>query len=295
MADEIDPNRVGLWLYVFAMTANTYFNPPGVPQPGGSYSHGADNPPDSRLLYTAGQVGIAADGSTPEDFFEQADLAWDNIGKILRDVEMTAADIIRVNHFLTIPDGVADPFADLVIPYDKGVANKHLGDVRPPSTLVFIPALVAPAFLLEVEVVAAAAPQGGSAHTPAIRFFDPDDVAPPVGAYSQGAVISADARVLHTAGQVGAAADGSVPDDIAAQAENTFRNLVGVMAGDDMTPQDIAKIRVFLTDIGDLATYREAREAFLGNARPASTLIEIEALAMPELKIEVEVVCAKNT
>jgi len=274
--------------------SNNYFNPDGVARPGGNYMHGAEYPAGSRVLYSAGQVGITADGATPDDFFEQADIAWQSIGKILRDADMTAADIIRVNHFLTVPADIGDPFQDLVIPYDSGVAAKHLAGNKPASTLVFIPALVMPQFRLEVEIVAAAAPRTGNQTTPTIRFFDPDDIGPPVGAYSQGAEISATARLLHTAGQVGAAADGSVPQGFAAQAENTFRNLVGVIEGDGMSPADIAKIRVFLTDMSDLSIYRDVRQKYLGDSRPASTLIAIEALAMPELKIEVEVVCAKD-
>ena len=261
-------------------------------QPGGNYTHGAEYPPGSRVLYSAGQVGISPDGSIPDDFYSQADVAWQSIAKILRDADMSTDDIIRVNHFLTAPADVEDVFTDLVIPYDDGIAAKHFGRVKPASTLVFIPALVAPQFKLEVEIVAAAAPRAGGGTAPTIRFFDPDDVAPPVGTYSQGAEIAAGARVLHTSGQVGAATDGSVPDDFEAQAVNTFRNLVGVMAGDGMGPADMAKIRVFLTDINDLTIYRDVRQEYLGDARPASTLIQIEALAMPELKIEIEVVCA---
>ncbi len=281
-----------LWLNNAIVASNTYFNPADVAQPGGNYTHGAEYPPGSRVLYSAGQVGISPDGSIPNDFFSQADVAWQSISKILRDADMTTDDIIRVNHFLTAPADVEDVFTDLVIPYDNGIAAKHFGRVKPASTLVFIPALVAPQFQLEVEIVAAAAPHAGSGTVPAIRFFDPDDVAPPVGTYSQGAEIAAGARVLHTAGQVGAATDGSVPDDFETQAVNTFRNLLGVMAGDGMNPADLAKIRVFLTDINDLTIYRDIRQEYLGDARPASTLIQIEALAMPELKIEIEVVCA---
>ena len=276
------------------MNANSYFSPDDIATPGGNYEHGAEYPPGSRVLYTAGQVGIPPGGAAPDDFFEQADITWQSIAKILRDADMTTADIIRVNHFLTAATAdVGDVFANLVVPYDNQVATQHFGTVKPASTLVFIPALVAPQFQLEVEIVAAAARNGNDSAT-AIRFFDPQDVAPPVGTYSQGAEIAAGARQLHTAGQVGAAADGSVPADFEAQAVNTFRNLVGVMAADDMGPADMAKIKVFLTDIADLAIYRDVRQEYLGDARPASTLIQIEALAMPDLKIEIEAVCAKR-
>ena len=267
------------------MMRNRYFNPESVPRPGGNFSHGAEHPPGSRVLYTAGQVGMAPDGTVPDDYLEQIGITWQNLRRVLDAAGMTVDDIIRVNHFLTISEDI--------FPYDARVFEKHLGSIKPAATLVVISGLAAPEFKIEVEIIAAAASSSDPAG-PALRFFNPDTMSPPIGKYSHGAEVAAGARTLQTAGQVGAADDGTVPNDFAAQAENTLRNLLGVLASDGMGPADIAKLRVFLTDIADLGTYREIRANYLGDACcPATTAVAVSALAMPELKIEIEAIAAK--
>ena len=44
----------------------------------------------------------------------------------------------------------------------------------------------------------------------------PDTIAPPVAAYSHGIEIPPNARVLHTAGQVGILPDGTTPEGVEA-------------------------------------------------------------------------------
>ncbi len=55
-------------------------------------------------------------------------------------------------------------------------------------------------------------------------------------------------------------------------------------------PADVVKVTVFLTDIDDRPLINPVRQAFFGEARPASTLVEISRLAVPGAKIEVEAV-----
>ncbi len=47
---------------------------------------------------------------------------------------------------------------------------------------------------------------------------------------------------------------------------------------------------VFLTDIGDRALVNPVRQEVFGDARPASTLVEISALVIPGARIEVDAV-----
>ena len=53
---------------------------------------------------------------------------------------------------------------------------------------------------------------------------------------------------------------------------------------------DVAKITLFLTDVGDRAAINPVRQEFFGESRPASTLVEVPALAIPGAKIEIEAV-----
>jgi 2-iminobutanoate/2-iminopropanoate deaminase len=57
-----------------------------------------------------------------------------------------------------------------------------------------------------------------------------------------------------------------------------------------MTREDVVKVTVFLTDIVDRARINAVRREFFGDARPASTLVEVSRLAIPGARLEVEAV-----
>lgn len=121
-------------------------NPNTVAAPGGPYSHGIESAPNARWLHVAGQIGIAADGSTPTDFENQADQCWRNVKAVLAAAGMSVENLVKVTHFLTRKEDVAA--------YGK-IRARHLGDARPASTLLVISALARPGLLVEVEAIAA--------------------------------------------------------------------------------------------------------------------------------------------
>ena len=53
---------------------------------------------------------------------------------------------------------------------------------------------------------------------------------------------------------------------------------------------DILKVTVYLTDVNDRTKINPVRQEYFGNARPASTLIGINELAIPGMKVEIEAV-----
>lgn len=63
-----------------------------------------------------------------------------------------------------------------------------------------------------------------------------------------------------------------------------------VLATAGLAAGDVLKVTVFLTDIADRARINPSRQAFFGEARPASTLVEVSALAIPGMKVEIEAV-----
>jgi len=79
-------------------------------------------------------------------------------------------------------------------------------------------------------------------------------------------------------------------DDVVAQARQVFSNLGAVLAAGGATFADVVKVTVFLTDVDDRARINVVRQEAFGEARPASTLVEIAALAIPGARIEVEAV-----
>jgi 2-iminobutanoate/2-iminopropanoate deaminase len=91
-----------------------------------------------------------------------------------------------------------------------------------------------------------------------------------------------------TAHDAGDALVGS--NDPAAQARKVLENLQAVLRAAGADFGDVLKVTVFLTDIGDRALINPVRQEFFGSARPASTLVEVSALALPGMKVEIEAV-----
>jgi len=79
-------------------------------------------------------------------------------------------------------------------------------------------------------------------------------------------------------------------DDVVAQTRQVFANLGAVLAAAGAGFADVAKVTVFLTDIADRARINPVRQEIFGDARPASTLVEVSALAVPGAKLEIEAI-----
>jgi reactive intermediate/imine deaminase len=101
-------------------------------------------------------------------------------------------------------------------------------------------------------------------------------------------------NLLFVSGCVPVDADGNLVggDDVVAQARRVFENVGAVLAAAGASFDDVVKVTVYLTDIDDRAKINPVRQEFFGRTRPASTLVEVGGLAIPDAKIEVEAVAA---
>jgi reactive intermediate/imine deaminase len=101
------------------------------------------------------------------------------------------------------------------------------------------------------------------------------------------------AGLIFVSGQVALDADGAVvgSGDMAAQARQVFRNLGAVLEAAGASFADVLKLTYFVRDIGSVAAIRAVRDEFVDVSHPpASTLVEVSRLFMPELLIEIEAV-----
>ena len=124
------------------------------------------------------------------------------------------------------------------------------------------------------------------------RAMYPESIHPPIGAYAHAVEVPASAKTMFIAGQVGIDIDGNVPADFAAQADLAWRNLMAILEFNGMRMKDVVKITHFLTDAANIPAYGEVRAKYLGEERPASTLLIVAGLARPDLLVEVEMVAA---
>jgi 2-iminobutanoate/2-iminopropanoate deaminase len=99
-------------------------------------------------------------------------------------------------------------------------------------------------------------------------------------------------NLLFVSGCVALDAEGKLvgEGDVAAQARQVFTNIGLCLSAAGASFADVVKVTTFLTDIADRGQINPVRQEFFGAARPASTLVEVSALVLPEFLIEVEAV-----
>ena len=119
------------------------------------------------------------------------------------------------------------------------------------------------------------------------RDINATDAPAPAGQYTQAVEVFGATRTLYLSGQVGVAADGSIPEDCAAQTALAWRNLQAQLRAAGMEIENLVKITTIVRNPDDVAAVRAGRAAVLGSHRPASTLI-VAGLSNPAWKVEVE-------
>jgi 2-iminobutanoate/2-iminopropanoate deaminase len=120
----------------------------GVASQIAAYSDAIEVAPGLRWLLTSGTPGLSTDGNIAKDISGQAEVAWEHVVRMLRQSDMTLADVVKVTQYLTRAED---------IPAYGKVRTRFLGELRPASMLLVISQLVRPEFLVEVEIVAAKA------------------------------------------------------------------------------------------------------------------------------------------
>jgi 2-iminobutanoate/2-iminopropanoate deaminase len=120
--------------------------PKALAAPLARYSPAMEVPAGARLVFVSGQLGIDADGKTPESAEAQAELCFAAIRVLLTEARMELSDIVRLNAFVTDAAYLAD--------YMR-VRDRHIGEPPPASTLMVVTGFSRPQFKVEVECVAA--------------------------------------------------------------------------------------------------------------------------------------------
>ena len=117
-------------------------NPQNIHTPLGQYSHQIEITGNERMLVLSGQVGMREDGSVPEDALEQIDVAFENIFRNLQAANMDVKDIVKLTYYLV---GEIDTAKRREL-----IASKLQGH-QPCSTLLYVAALAAPVYKVEID------------------------------------------------------------------------------------------------------------------------------------------------
>lgn len=123
-------------------------NPESIHAPVGRYVHQIELDSPQKLLFISGQVGMRPDGSVPDDAVDQLAVALENVLRNIEAAGMETSDLVKITTYV-VAGTQLDPARR------RAEMERRLGDHVPTSTLVFVAALAAPQYKVEIEGVAA--------------------------------------------------------------------------------------------------------------------------------------------
>jgi enamine deaminase RidA (YjgF/YER057c/UK114 family) len=120
------------------------------------------------------------------------------------------------------------------------------------------------------------------------KVSSPEVPEPAPGTWSNCLVVNG---VAYVAGMIARGKDGKIVDgDEYEQAKAIFAKIRHLIEAAGGSMADVVKVSIFVTDITQREkVWRARREVFSGDF-PASTLVQIAALAEPSVKVEIEAV-----
>lgn len=124
-------------------------NPQNIHKPLGLYSHQIEITGNERMLVLSGQVGMREDGSVPEDALEQIDVAFENILRNLQAANMDVKDIVKLTYYLV---------GEIDTAKRRELTASKLQGHQPCSTLLYVAALAAPIYKVEIDAWASRQP-----------------------------------------------------------------------------------------------------------------------------------------
>lgn len=110
--------------------------------------------------------------------------------------------------------------------------------------------------------------------------------------YSQGIKVSHAQTILFLSGQVAYTPEGGVAcrGDFAGQARMAYDAIKILVESQGGTLANVVKLTTYVTDMRYRPDLALVREAYFGRKGPASTLVEVSALAHPDWLIEIEAI-----
>ena len=124
------------------------------------------------------------------------------------------------------------------------------------------------------------------------HFVRPEGM-PPVNGYSHAVAFTG--RMVVLSGQVPVDGQGELvgQGDPEAQVRQVFRNLAAGLAATGASMDQVVKLTVYLTDLGDLEAFRRVRDEYIAPDKPpASSLVQVSGLVNPEFRVEIEALAA---
>jgi len=231
-------------------------------------------------VFVSGTTALSARGVVEGqgDLYRQTRNTMDTIFAALAQAGAAREDIVYTKTFLTDLDRSAD--------YTRAWLEA-LGDVRPTSTLLGIPALVFPDMLVEIEVEAVV----GAAKTRRDIYTQQQREKP--RGYAR-AVTVGDWIWVSGCTSMNAAGEPQAAGDWAAQTDLSIGTARWALEQAGASLDDVVRRRTFTVDGARVNRPHGEGPAWFAKSCPASLGCRISGLARPELLVEVEVAAVRG-
>ena len=124
-----------------------------------------------------------------------------------------------------------------------------------------------------------------------IKRWNPEGLDQPIG-YSQVVTVEGQGKLILLGGKAGLKPDGFIPETLEAQSKLTWENIELALDAAGTTREDVIEIQIYIVDLDKVnpeKVYQDVRNFFPTGHKPVSMVIGVSALAIPELKMEINV------
>ncbi|MEM6439978.1 MAG: Rid family hydrolase [Pseudomonadota bacterium] len=121
-----------------------------------------------------------------------------------------------------------------------------------------------------------------------MRQVSNPDVAAPFGPYCHAVEVGPGEALLAFSGLVGCTRDGMLPADAGGQTSVILQSLSSLLTAEGLGAADVGKLTFFVVRREDLPAIRAVRDAWLGDHRPAMSLVLVAGLGREDWLLEVD-------